>query len=301
MEFNLFPEAPFDYELSLAYYTRSRFEIVDLVKDNCYYRLIPCNGNIYPVKVKSSGTIEKPEIVVDIVSEKTDKTVQKMIADYIKTLFRTDYNITDFYEFVSNDPVLSKLIEVFYGLKNPQTIDLFEALVWAITGQQINLNFAYMLKKSLVEKFGVEYHIEDNQVFVFPTPATLAEVDIEQLREMKYSRNKAEYIIGLARAIDSGKIKFDGIDKMSDNAVREQLLAIRGVGRWTCEYCLLRSLSRQDACLSGDAGLKNALIKFYGLKKTVKEIDIDQFMKRFEPYRGLATFYLWYGLSRLEE
>jgi DNA-3-methyladenine glycosylase II len=296
MEFEIYPKPPFDFDLSLKYYSRSKFESVDVVDECAYYRVIPSGRRAYPVKVISVGTVERPKLQVKIYKKSANEKARKMIRGYLRTAFRADYELAGFYRFCRQDSVLRKLTKQYYGLKNPLTVDPFEILVWAITGQQMSLNFAYKLKRRLVLKYGREYEIEGHKVYLFPEPEALADASREDLMEMQYSRNKADYIRGLAELVCKQKIELEKLRGFDDNRVREILTGIRGVGSWSSEYCMLRSLGRDDACPAGDAGLRRALALFYGLNNKARENEVEDFMERFRLYRGMVTYYLWFGL-----
>jgi DNA-3-methyladenine glycosylase II len=296
MEFEIFPKPPSDFDLSLKYYSRSKFESVDVVDDCAYYRVIPSGRTAYPVKVISVGTVERPKLHAKIYKKTANEKMQKMIEEYLRMVFRADYELAGFYRFCRRDSVLRKLTKQYYGLKNPLTVDPFEILVWAITGQQMSLNFAYTLKRRLVLKYGREYEIEGRKVYLFPKPEALADASREDLLEMQYSRNKAEYIKGLAQLVSQHKIELEKLRGFDDNKVREILTGIRGVGSWSSQYCMLRSLGRDDAYPAGDAGLRRALALFYGLNNKAGENEVENFMERFRPYRGMVTYYLWFGL-----
>ena len=296
MEIELRPQAPFNFELSLKNYTRSKFEAVDMVDGDRYYRVIRIGKRIYRLDIRSEGSIERPLLVAKIYGRPPGKKEVKDITDYLEILFRADYDLRGFYRFCRNDKTLKRFSKWYYGLKNLQTVDVFEILVWAITGQQMNLAFAYSLKKRLTEKYGRRYDIGGKSVYTFPEADVLAGAKAADLMNLKYSRNKAEYIKGLASRVAEGKLELEKLRKFDDNKVREILTGIRGVGSWSCEYSMLRSLSRDDACPSGDAGLRRALALYYGLDKKSGERDIERFMERFKPYRGVVTYYLWFGL-----
>lgn len=296
MEFELLPKAPFDFDLSLRYYSRSKFESVDVVDQGSYYRLIKAGGKVYPVEIRSSGNVEKPEINIKVHASRSGDKIREMIANSISLQFRADYGLADFYKFCGNDKVLSNLTKRYYGLKNMQTADPFEILVWAITGQQMSLKFAYTLKQRLVKKYGREYEVEGHKVHLFPKPDVLARASHQDLMEMQYSQNKSDYIRDLAELVSENKIELEKLRRFDDNKVREILTGIRGIGNWSCEYCMLRSLGRDDACPAGDAGLRRALAHYYGLDNRAKEKDVEAFMDRFRPYRGMVTYYLWFGL-----
>ncbi len=201
-----------------------------------------------------------------------------------------------FYEFCRKDSILDRLTRKYYGLVNLQTVEPFEILVWAITGQQMSLKFAYRLKRRLVEKYGTRIEIDGKTIYTFPQPEVLAGAKRSDLLEMQYSRNKADYIKSLAASVADRKIDLEKLRGFDDNTVREFLTGIRGIGRWSCEYAMLRSLGRDDACPSADAGLRRALAENYGIVEKSSEKEIDNFMERFRPFRGMATYYLWFGL-----
>ncbi|HDS00540.1 MAG TPA: DNA-3-methyladenine glycosylase 2 family protein, partial [candidate division Zixibacteria bacterium] len=261
-----------------------------------YYRAIPYHGKICPVEVKSVGEIEKPRILARSLAGSPEKYEQNVIAQNLKTIFRIGYSLHGFYEFCKTDHILKRLSERYYGLINLQTVDPFEILVWAITGQQMSLKFAFRLKRRLVEKYGKRFQVDGKTIYTFPKPEVLAGAKTSDLLKMQYSRNKADYIKSLAASVTDRKIDLEKLRGFDDNTVRDILTGIRGIGGWSCEYAMLRSLGRDDACPSADAGLRRALAENYGIAQKSSEKDVDNFMKRFMPFRGMATYYLWFGL-----
>jgi DNA-3-methyladenine glycosylase II len=172
--------------------------------------------------------------------------------------------------------------------------DLFEALTWAIIGQQVNLRFACQVKRGMLEHYARRRTVDGQVFYQYPGPADLAGLDADQWRRFKCSRRKAEYIIGLAKTIQKG-FDFERLRLLSDEEIIAELVQIRGIGRWTAEYVLIQGFGRWDALPVGDAGLLNGVKKVYGLKGKPQADEVTSLAESWRPYCGLATYYLWWG------
>ena len=173
----------------------------------------------------------------------------------------------------------------------------FEALVWAILGQQINLPFAYRLKRALVERYGTRLEHDGYTYHLFPAPEALAEADPAELRAMQLSRQKSDYVRSLAALAAGGAIDWAGLRALpSDEAVAE-LTRLRGVGRWTAEYVAMRGLGHRDVIPAADVGLKFAIGKAYGLGRQATEPEIRLLAERWAGWRSHASFCWWYSLA----
>jgi len=139
----------------------------------------------------------------------------------------------------------------------PITPDPYEATITAITAQQVNLAWATTTRTRLVHRFGRRRRIGDTDVWAFPAPAEVAAVDPAELRGMQFTTRKAEYIVGVSRAADHGH--FDDLTTMGNEEVVRHLTELRGLGRWTAEQVLARSLARPDAVAAGDLGVRKAV------------------------------------------
>jgi 3-methyladenine DNA glycosylase/8-oxoguanine DNA glycosylase len=120
---------------------------------------------------------------------------------------------------------------------------------------------------------------------------------VSDLRVLRFSGRKAEYLIGLARAAVDGALDLDELDRAHAPAVEARMLALRGIGPWSSQYVLMRSLGFADCVPVGDAALTLALQRYFDLAERPDAARTRQLMERFAPWRSLATFHLWQTLS----
>lgn len=223
-------------------------------------------------------------------------------ADYVREWFGLDEDLRPFYEMARRDALLAPAVAAHAGLRLIGIPDLFEALVWSVIGQQITLGFAYAMKKRLVETYGESLPIEtaagEAPYRLFPRPARLAALTPNDLRPLQFSVRKAEYIIGIARLMEEGRLSKSSLSAMSEQEAREALLAIRGVGAWTADYVGMKCLRRASAFPATDAGLHQALRS--GLRLDRKPLP-EEIARAAAPWRGheaYAVFYLWHTLLK---
>jgi AraC family transcriptional regulator of adaptative response / DNA-3-methyladenine glycosylase II len=194
---------------------------------------------------------------------------------------------------------LQPLVAPRLGLRIPLTADVWESLVWAILGQQVNLAFAYALRRRLTELCAraTGPALAGMALCAHPTPAAVAALDPADLKPLQFSRSKSEYVIDLARAVAAGTLPLEQLPEGSATSAALRLSAERGVGPWTTHYVMMRGCGFGDCVPLGDAGLTLALQRHFGLdhRPTVKET--AAFMAPFAPHRSLATFHLWASLK----
>jgi DNA-3-methyladenine glycosylase II len=196
------------------------------------------------------------------------------------------------------DPVIAPLVERYRGLRPLAIPDPFETLVWAILGQQINVAFAARLKRALIERYGQPVPLDGATLWLFPPPRRLVDVTPEELRPLQISRQKAVYIAELARAVEGGRIDLAGLAALPDDGAIEALTRLKGIGRWTAEYLLLRGFGRPDAIPAADVGLRAALGRLHRLGRHASEAEVRAMAEAWRPYRGFVAFYLWFALQQ---
>jgi AraC family transcriptional regulator of adaptative response / DNA-3-methyladenine glycosylase II len=201
------------------------------------------------------------------------------------------------FELFVRELTLQALVAPRLGLRIPLTADVWESLVWAILGQQVNLAFAYALRRRLTELCARAAGTAGMALCAHPAPAQVAALDPAELKPLQFSRSKAEYVIDLARAVAAGTLPLEQLPEGSATAAALRLSAQRGIGPWTTHYVLMRGCGFGDCVPLGDAGLTLALQRHFGLdhRPTVKET--AAFMAPFAPHRSLATFHLWASLK----
>jgi DNA-3-methyladenine glycosylase II len=242
-----------------------------------------------------------PEISLHVEGAPTDEIAEKA-ARLWRHMLSLDRPLLPFYEKMSGDPVLRGVIEQLSGLNLLLEADPFESMILSIIGQQVNLTFAENLKRALVELCGTRMERDGRHFYAFPTPAQIAALEYEDLRPLKYSQRKAEYIIDFARGVVNGGIDLHALQDMSNEDAIQSLVKLRGIGRWTAECVLLFGLGRPDLLPAADIGLRNAIQHFYGLDHQPTEAEVRELAGAWAGYESYVTYYLWtaLGLARAE-
>lgn len=212
---------------------------------------------------------------------------------YLRRLLGLHADPEPFERLVAASPRLAPLVAGRLGLRIPQTPDLFDGLTWVIVGQQINLAFAYVLRRRLAERVGTP--VADG-LFAPPSAEAVANLTVEELGRMQFSRRKAEYLIGAAQKIVAGELDLERLSTVSPEEAEAGLVAVRGIGRWSAQYLMMRAFGLEDCVPVGDAGLVKALASFFNLPDRPKEAETLELMRPFAPYRSWATFHLWQSL-----
>ena len=134
-------------------------------------------------------------ICVDFLTPRPKKSIRAKVAKYVWHWFDLDTNLRPFFRMAGKDPVLKNVAKDLYGLRILTISDLFEAICWAIIGQQINLTFAYTLKKRFVEAFGETFYFDNKHYYLFPTPQVISRQTVTDLKRLQFTGKKSEYII----------------------------------------------------------------------------------------------------------
>jgi DNA-3-methyladenine glycosylase II len=195
--------------------------------------------------------------------------------------------------------MLAPLVKRFRGLRITSSPTLFESLVMAVLSQQVNLTFAYSIKKELVEAFGRQWRYKGCTYYAFPEPKRFASQSLETLRGFRLSHAKASTLIRLGDAFASRALRQGEIAQLPDEAAVEALIQLKGIGRWSAETALMRGLARPDAFPGGDLGVVKYLAQgMLGKKEKATETEMRTFAERWRPYRGLALVYCYAELAR---
>lgn len=283
----------FSFTACLTFFHRTDQEILYQVKDDLLYKLLKIEEQLILCKISAQVAILKVEFPL----HQPTACEKQYIAQYIAEWFDLARDLHGFYTMAQQDQILQPLVETYKGLRVIGIPCLFEALTWAIIGQQINLPFAYTLKRRFIESFGEQLIVEGDSYWLFPTPAKITEIQVEDLRRLQFSQRKAEYIIAIAKIIANGELTKDVLRQQGDYiAIKQHLMTIRGIGAWTADYVLMRCLQEPTAFPIADVGLHNALKAQLALaqKPTIEEI--NTYAQHWEGWQAYATFYLWRSL-----
>ena len=285
--------APFNFDLTAQIFGSSDRQI-RAYRDGVFSQVLQLNGQLVLVKVASAGTIEQPKLTVELKANKfitaEDKRKTK---EAIKFIFNLGFNLRSFYNDIKNDRTMSQIAQQLYGLKNPTTPTVFEALVDSIVEQQISIKVAIAIEERLSKKFGDRLEIDGDTYFCFPTPQILSSTRIEEIQQVGLSRRKAEYIQGAAKLIVNGKLDLEHLK--AHKSVEEIILEldeIRGIGVWTAELTMLRGMQKLDALPADDFGIRRVISRYYCGGTPIKAAEAREIAKAWGKWKGLAAFYL---------
>jgi DNA-3-methyladenine glycosylase II len=183
--------------------------------------------------------------------------------------------------------VLAGLAAALAGYRPPLQPDPWEALVTSVTAQQVSLASAFAVRRRLVELLGDRHDV----AWAFPPRERVAGAAEADLVGVGFSRRKAEYVLGLARA----ELDLRELARLPDDEVVSTLVAQRGLGRWSADWFLARALARPDAWPAGDLGVRKAVSQFYGGGRMLDEPDVRAVGERFGRRRNLAAHMLLAG------
>jgi len=188
-------------------------------------------------------------------------------------------------------PQIGTLIASQRGLRVPQTATPFEALTWAIAGQQISLAAALSLRRRLIAAVGPRH---SSGILCHPDAATVAACDDAALRQAGFSAGKTRALLAVSREIAQGPLPLErGLTEPSVDEIRAALLAVRGIGPWTVEYALLRGFAWLDGSLHGDVAVRRNLQRLLGSTDKVDEKTTAKWLADFSPWRALVAAHLW--------
>jgi DNA-3-methyladenine glycosylase II len=294
MDFNIGPKAPYDFRLVASLYSKFSTQCVDYYAEGKYQRVLKVANKLCLATVTSLDSITKPKLRVNLTSPPPDV---KEFKAQIEWILGTDEDTNGFYAIGQKDQKFAALIKDLYGLHAPRTPTVYEALIIAISEQQIALPFALVLRQRMTEKFSDFVEVDGKKYFAFPEPEALAKAKVEQFRAMKFSTKKAEYIIDISQKVASGKLDLEKMRDWEIAKTMEVLTEIRGIGPWSVEYMMVRGMARHDALPATDIGLRNGLTRYLGKTEKVSEKEVREFLEPFGKYKGLAAYYLIYSYA----
>ena len=198
------------------------------------------------------------------------------------------FDLESFRAWVSNEAMLGRFTRALAGFRPTLNPRPFEALVVAITTQQISLRAAAAIRGRFVQRFGVRHEV----AWEFPDRERVARARVNEITAIGFSQKKAAYVIGLARS----DLDFGVLETLPDDDVIAALVALPGLGRWTADWFLARHLARPEAWPAGDLGVRKAVAAFYadGRPLTIKEV--RAMGERFAPFQNLSAQFLLAGL-----
>jgi len=287
----LHPTPPFRLDLTAWVLRRRSRNRIDRW-DDTYHRALIVGDRAVTVEVEQRGGPHEPHLTVTVpTGVRLSADERSSVQSQLIRMLGTDIDLGGFYDRADRDPRIGPLSRRLLGVKPPRFPTLFEALVNAIANQQISLEVGIELLNRFTDRFGVRP--DDDRGFVaFPEPAAVLSGSIGELRAMGFSTRKAEYILASADAIVTGTIDEAALASLDRAGATEKLVGLRGIGRWSAEYVLLRGLGNLAVYPADDVGARNKLESFFSLATAPGREQILALMEPWHPYAGMIYFHL---------
>jgi DNA-3-methyladenine glycosylase II len=164
-------------------------------------------------------------------------------------------------DLAGRDPLVARLALLYPGLVPVLIPDPFHALVRSISAQQINLRFACVIRQRLALSYGRRLELGDDFVYVLD-PEALASASVEDLRALQLTYAKARAVVATARAATAGELLRPDLERMDDEPLIAHLTQLPGIGRWSAEWFLARTLGRPRV-VAGDLAVRKAVGRLY--------------------------------------
>ena len=219
--------APFNFDLTAQIF-QSGDKQIRTYANGQFTQVLKLNGKLTIVKLASKGTIEQPKITVELKSNSPITLQDRQKAEEaVKFIFNLDFDLSAFYIEVKNEQTMYHITQQLYGLKNPTTATVYEALVDSIVEQQISIKVAHTIEERLIKKFGEILTLDDESFYAYPTPQNIVCASLEGIRNCGLSQRKAEYIQEAAKLIVNGKLDLEQLKSCKEAPRKSSLNSMK--------------------------------------------------------------------------
>jgi len=262
---------PYDFELSTRRFRDFGSDGATVLHDGALYRVVAGRE----VRITASGG----GVAIEPWSDEAARGVGRLLG--------LPFELEAFRAWATEDGTLGGIVKLLSGFRPTLNPEPFEALVVAITTQQISLRAAAAIRGNLVRTYGVQHEL----AWEFPTRERIKELRPRHFTPLGFSRAKAEYVLELAHS----DLDLDGLAALDDDEVIAAITSVRGLGRWTADWFLARHLARPRAWPAGDLGLRKAVSTFYAAGRSLSIEEVRRMSERFAPFENLSAQFLLAG------
>ncbi|MGH2680697.1 MAG: DNA-3-methyladenine glycosylase family protein [Actinomycetota bacterium] len=286
------PEPPFRLDLSVWALRRRPGNTIDLWDGTSYRRALALTDAPVELSVTRAAGREAPSLAVALTGRRIGRPVERDVASSIERTLGLRVDLSSFYRMAEGDALIGRLAARYRGLKPPRFPTVFECLLNAVACQQLSLESGLSLLNRLAAAHGPAVSEDRTSLHAFPRPQDLAGLERSSLRELGYSLRKAATIIDLAQAVVDERLDLEGLEHLADDEVIARLTSLRGIGRWSAEYVLLRGLGRLHVFPGDDVGARNNLARWLGLEPPLDYDAVRQAVSPWRPFAGMVYFHL---------
>lgn len=293
------PVAPFRLDLSTWILRRRSENAVDRWDGQTYRRVLVVENQAVEVAIRQVWFMDTPRLRISVVGKRVPAGTKVSITAAIVRLLGTQSDLRPFYRIAARHKKLMALASRFRGAKPSRFATVFEAVVNGIACQQLSLSLGIQLLNRLAAAFGPAMSINGVPAYAFPQPQDLAQLKPDDFRKLGFNRQKGRAMIELSSAVVERRLDLEGLEDQPDDEAVRVLCGLRGVGRWTAEYVLLRGLGRLHVFPGDDVGTRNLLQHWLGLSKPLDYQGVHRVLAPWHRYAGLIYFHLL--MNRLHE
>jgi len=273
---------------------RRAHNTVDQFDDGVWRRILVIGPAPAAIAVRQTRRGSRPEIEVRLKAARP-QAVKEEVGAIVTRMLGLERDLSDFYRLARGDARIRELADRSRGMKPVRYATVFEAFANAVACQLVSLSAGMHVLNRLAEACGMPGEVEGAAAPMrsFPAAAAVARSNPDALRALGLSRQKGEYLIGLARmAIDPKDPDFASVEALGDDDAVARLSGIRGVGRWTAEYVMLRGFGRINIFPGDDVGGRNKLFGWLGVDGEPTYDGVGRMLERWHPYAGLIYLHL---------
>jgi len=293
------PIPPFRLDLTAWALRRRPRNLIDRWDGTTYRRVIVMDGRPTELAVRQTGSSASPRLHVTATPPPQTLLERRGARSILDRLLGLRIDLTDWYRMAAGDARLRPLADTFRGMKPPRFPTMFEAVVNGFACQQLSLEVGLELLNRLATISSARLGRRGDVRYAFPTAQDIARLPAEKYRAIGFSRQKVRALLDLARPITRQELELESVAKEDDAVARQRLLELRGVGRWTAEYVLLRGVGRLHVFPGDDVGAQKRLARWLGRSRPLTYDGVRRAVERWQPYAGLVYFHLLLdGLSQ---
>jgi DNA-3-methyladenine glycosylase II len=279
----------------LAFHRRDKQEVAERVSDTALQKGMMWQGLPACLSVDFLSGQAKARLDVEGLPAGDTADAQRGFEAMVRRMLGLTQDTEAFERRHRKHPELGRLIAAQPGLRVPIAPTPFEALTWAVTGQQITVAAAVSLRRKLIMAVNMRHA---SGLLCYPQAEQVAALPAATWREAGFSVSKADTLRELASQIAEGQLPLDTwLDEVlvsqRVDEIQQRLEAVRGVGPWTVNYTLLRGFAWLDGSLHGDVAVRRGLERLQGLPEPISQAQAKAWLTAFSPWRALVAAHLW--------
>ena len=194
------------------------------------------SGEMFGLKLRSVGTVEKPEIFCEVFSgEKLGAEERNQLSNTVTWMLRLKEDVREFYVLSESDPLVRMLVKDLYGMRRTERPDIFPRLILAVTLQMAPIKRSVQMMNLLIKNYGVKARFDGREVSYWPPPERIARAEIRELKERCRLGYRAENLKGIAEAIRKGFPTLHELEEMPLEDAKAKLMELKGIGEYSAD------------------------------------------------------------------